>query len=229
MDQPGSNHVLLRVSQPDHAGHPAVADRMRDLLARTAADHFGEDRVTAVLLEETRQRLESLEHEIGQLRDLTRADQVKVAPGGPAEPAPEPAQSLAGVAATLDGLAASLGAMESRLAGTDARVGALDNRLQRLDERLDDQYDRATSIDGKLGAADARMSRLADQFSGALASLGQELRHRPDRAAIEESLSKITGQANDVIITRIGALEDVVLTLAEILLRPAAGASNGKT
>ena len=52
-----------------------------------------------------------------------------------------------GLSATIDGLAATLGALDSKLTA----------RLERLDERLDDQYDRARSIDGKLDAQAAGM------------------------------------------------------------------------
>jgi hypothetical protein len=54
MDQPG-NHILLRGNQP------GVADRMRELLARTVQDHVADQRSNAGALEEIRQRMEGLE------------------------------------------------------------------------------------------------------------------------------------------------------------------------
>lgn len=110
-----------------------------------------------------------------------------------ADGANQPGESLAGIAATLDGLAATLGTLDGRAGATDARVGALDNRLERLDERLDDQYDRVTSLDGRLEAANAKIEALGGQF--------------------EEVRADISG--------RLGALEETVYTLAEVLLRPA--------
>jgi chromosome segregation ATPase len=92
--------------------------------------------------------------------------------------------SVAEIAATIDGLAATLGALDSKLTA----------RLERLDERLDDQYDRARSVDGKLDA---------------------------QSASIEETVAKAVQTANADVIARIASLEDTVLTLAEALLRPA--------
>ena len=89
-----------------------------------------------------------------------------------------------GLSATIDGLAATLGTLDSKLTA----------RLERLDERLDDQYDRARSIDAKLD--------------------GQS-------AALEETVARVVTAATGDITARISSLEDTVLTLAEALLRPA--------
>ena len=54
MDQPGNNHLLLRISQSPPAaynGQHAAADRMRELLARTVHDHLIEERSMAGALE----------------------------------------------------------------------------------------------------------------------------------------------------------------------------------
>ena len=92
--------------------------------------------------------------------------------------------SVTEIAATIDGLAATLGTLDSKLTA----------RLERLDERLDDQYDRARSVDGKLDA---------------------------QSASIEETVARAVETANADVIARIASLEDMVLTLAEALLRPA--------
>jgi chromosome segregation ATPase len=213
MDQSGNNnHLLLRASPsglPGYNGQHAAADRMRELLARTVQDHLVDGQATASALDEIRRRLGVLERALDQVRDITGQDG-----GVHAALGTHPGQSLAGIAATLDGLAASMGAI-------DARVGALDNRLERLDERLDDQYDRVSQVNDSIAATDSRVAALAEQFTGALAPLTSEVRSRPDRAEIEEIVTKITESAQRDVIARLASLEEIVLTLAEALLRPA--------
>ena len=92
--------------------------------------------------------------------------------------------SVTAIAATIDGLAATLGTLDSKLTA----------RLERLDERLDDQYDRARSVDDKLD--------------------GQA-------ASTQEAVAKAVEAATGGVAARIASLEDTVLTLAEALLRPA--------
>jgi hypothetical protein len=213
MDQSGNNnHLLLRASPsglPGYNGQHAAADRMRELLARTVQDHLVDGQATVSALDEIRRRLDILERALDQVRDITGQDG-----GVHAALGPHPGQSLAGIAATLDGLAASTGAI-------DARVGALDNRLERLDERLDDQYDRVSQVNDSIAATDSRVAALAEQFTGALAPLTGEVRSRPDRAEMEEIVTKITQSAQREVIARLASLEEIVLTLAEALLRPA--------
>jgi chromosome segregation ATPase len=212
MDQSGNNHLLLRASQsglPGYNGQHAAADRMRELLARTVQGHLVDGQATASALDEIRRRLDVLERALDQVRDVAGT-----AGGAHAALGAHPGQSLAGIAATLDGLAASMGAI-------DARVGALDNRLERLDERLDDQYDRVSHVNDSIAATDKRLTALAEQFTGALAPLAGEVRSSPGRAEIEEIVTKITESAQREVIARLASLEEIVLTLAEALLRPA--------
>jgi predicted nucleic acid-binding Zn-ribbon protein len=159
--------------------------------------------------------------------------------------------SLSTFRAQISGIDGKLVEADSRLAGadvklasTEGRVTALDTRFERLDERLDDQYDRVssiderlssidgrvtsidgrvTSIDGRVAAADGRIIALGEQFTDAIAPLADELRARPDRAELEEVVTKIVEAAHTDLSTRLGSLEDTVLTLAEALLRPAPG------
>src|ERR1700759_5660572 len=120
MDQSGNNHLLLRASQsapPAYNGQQhAVADRMRELLARTVHDHLVEERSVAAMLQEIRLRLDAVDE-------------------------------TSGTAATIDGLSATIGTLDSKLTA----------RLEPLDERLDDQYDRARSIDAKLDGQSASL------------------------------------------------------------------------
>lgn len=213
MDQSGNNnHLLLRASQsgiPGYNGQHAAADRMRELLARTVHDHLVDGQATASALDEIRHRLDVLERALDQVRNATGLDG-----GAHLALGAHPGQSLAGIAATLDGLAASLGAI-------DARVGALDNRLERLDERLDDQYDRVSLVNDSIAATNKRVATLAEQFTSALVPLTAEVRSRPDRMEVEEIVTKITESSQRDVIARLASLEEIVLTLAEALLRPA--------
>jgi hypothetical protein len=67
MDQSGNNHLLLRASQsgppgpPGYNGQHVATDRMRELLARTVHDHIIEERSTAAVLQDIRQRLDALD------------------------------------------------------------------------------------------------------------------------------------------------------------------------
>jgi chromosome segregation ATPase len=110
MDQSGNNHLLLRASQsapPAYNGQHPVADRMRELLARTVHDHIVEERSVASELQEIRLRLDAMGAEDGA--------------------------SVTGIAATIDGLAATLGTLDSKLT---ARLERLDERLDDQYDRV---------------------------------------------------------------------------------------------
>jgi DNA repair ATPase RecN len=62
MDQPG-NHIPFRANQPD------VADRMRELLARTVQDHVADQRSNADTLEHIRRQMEGLEWLVKEVRE----------------------------------------------------------------------------------------------------------------------------------------------------------------
>ena len=114
MDQPGNNHLLLRASQspsPAYNGQHAVADRMRELLARTVHDHLVEERSVTSALQEIRLRLKAI--------DEASATGI--------------AATVDGLAATIDGLAATLGALDSKLT---ARLERLDERLDDQYDRV---------------------------------------------------------------------------------------------
>jgi len=224
------------------AGINSPAERMRELLARSTADHAAIERATATVLDEIRQRLAGLERTVADVREHAGAEQDSAS--RTAEQMSTQGQRLAGMSATLDGLTAGLSTFsaqlsaidgrlanaDTRLAGadvklasTEGRVSALDTRFERLDERLDDQYDRVTSIDNRLAATDGRLSLLGTQFAEALKPLADDLRARPVRSEIEAVVTKVVEAVHGDISTRLTSLEDTVLTLAEALLRPAAG------
>jgi len=117
MDQSGNNHLLLRASQsapPAYNGQHAVADRMRELLARTVHDHIIEERSVANALQEIRLRLEAMDE-----------------------------TSVSAIAATIDGLAATLGTLDSKLTARlerlDERLDDQYDRVRSVDGKLDAQ------------------------------------------------------------------------------------------
>jgi len=117
MDQSGNNHPLLRASQsapPAYNGPHAVADRMRELLARTVHDHIVEERSVASALEEIRLRLDAIDD-----------------------------SGVTAIAATIDGLAATLGTLDSkliaRLERLDERLDDQYDRVRSVDGKMDAQ------------------------------------------------------------------------------------------
>jgi uncharacterized protein YceH (UPF0502 family) len=145
MDQSGNNHPLLRASQsapPAFNGQPAVADRMRELLARTVHDHIVEERSVASALEEIRLRLDAIDD-----------------------------SGVTAVAATIDGLAATVGTLDSkliaRLERLDERLDDQYDRVRSVDGKLDAQagaMEEAAARAVNAATADivARISSLED-------------------------------------------------------------------
>ena len=147
MDQSGSNHLLLRASQsapPAHNGQHAVADRMRELLARTVHDHIVEERSVASALQEIRLRLDAMDD-----------------------------TSVTGIAATIDGLAATLGTLDSKLTARlerlDERLDDQYDRVRSIDGKLDAQsvsMEETVTKAVEAATADviARLASLEDTF-----------------------------------------------------------------
>jgi hypothetical protein len=107
MDQSGTNHLLLRASQPAppaHNGQHVVAVRMRELLARTVHDHIVEEGSVATALQEIGLRLDAMDD-----------------------------SGVTTIAATVDGLAATLGTLDGKLT---ARLERLDERLDDQYDRV---------------------------------------------------------------------------------------------
>jgi hypothetical protein len=115
MDQSGNNHLLLRASQsapPAYNGQHAVADRMRELLARTVHDHLVEERSVASALQEIRLRLDAMDESSAI------------------------AATIDGLAATLGTLDSKLTARLERL---DERLDDQYDRVRSIDGKLDAQ------------------------------------------------------------------------------------------
>jgi hypothetical protein len=145
MDQSGSNHLLLRASQsapPAYNGQHAVADRMRELLARTVHDHIVEERSVASALQEIRLRLDAM--------DETGAT---------------------AIAAAMDGLAATIGTLDSKLTARlerlDERLDDQYDRVRSVDGKLDTQSASmeemlTRAVEAALGSIMGRIASLED-------------------------------------------------------------------
>jgi hypothetical protein len=127
MDQSGNNHLLLRASQsapPAYNGQHAVADRMRELLARTVHDHIVEERSVACALQEIRLRLDAMDE-----------------------------SSVNAIAATIDALAATLGTLDSKLTARlerlDERLDDQYDRVRSIDGKTDAQSARVEEVVAK--------------------------------------------------------------------------------
>ena len=186
MDQPGNNHLLLRASQPappvyngqSYNGQPGVADRMRELLARTVHDHIVEERSVASALHDIHQRLDTLDY------------------AGP----DSPAATLDGLAATLDGLAATIGAMDSKLT---ARLERLDERLddqydrvRSVDGKLDSQSAATEEVVAKaVEAATADIIGRVAALEDTVLTLAEALLRPAPRAVQPPSPAAINGHS----------------------------------
>ncbi|MQA93515.1 MAG: hypothetical protein GEV11_02345 [Streptosporangiales bacterium] len=137
---------------------------------------------------------------------------------------------LEGVQGRLDGLDGHLDGLEGRFAGVDGNLRALDDRIEGLGERI-------TGLPGTLEAGEVqrkldeltsrpvidyghRLDALDKQFAEATEPILAELRSRPDRTEVEETVAKIVESSYDELSRRLGSLEETMLALAEALLRP---------
>ncbi len=137
MEQSGNNHLLLRASQsapPAYNEQPAVADRMRELLARTVHDHIVEERSVASALQEICLRLDAM-GKTGATGTVATVD---------------------GLAATIEGLAATLGTLDGKLT---ARLERLD---ERLDDQYDRVRSIDGKLDGQSASTEELVARAVE-------------------------------------------------------------------
>jgi chromosome segregation ATPase len=117
------------------------------------------------------------------------------------------------------------GTLAGRIERLDTRIASLDTKLERLDERLDDQYDRVTAIDKELASLGGLGGRL-DGLDGRFVEMGAKLEVLCQRVAaagpgeIHDAVVNAVRSAHDEMTARFGSLEETLLTLAIILLRP---------
>ena len=169
MDQSGNNHLLLRASQsspPAYNGQQhAVADRMRELLARTVHDHLVEERSVASALQEIRLRLDAMDD-----------------------------SNVAAIAATIDGLAATLGTLDSKLTARlerlDERLDDQYDRVRSVDGKLDAQSASVEEIVAKaVEAATADISGRIASLEDTVLTLAEALLRPAIRAPQPSGLS----------------------------------------
>jgi DNA repair ATPase RecN len=117
------------------------------------------------------------------------------------------------------------GTLAGRIERLDTRIASLDTMLGRLDERLDDQYDRVSAIDKELASLGGLGGRL-DGMDGHFAEMAAKFEVLCQRVAaagpgeIHDAVVNAVRAAQDEMTARFGSLEETLLTLAIILLRP---------
>ncbi|MQA83261.1 MAG: hypothetical protein GEV03_01175 [Streptosporangiales bacterium] len=138
----------------------------------------------------------------------------------------------------LEGVAHGSENVASRLAGLDGRLEGLHGRLGGVEGRLEAFGDRVEGLPASLQVSEIHR-RLADltqrpiidpaswlnnldqRLAQAVGELSEDLRARPDREEVEETLTKIIEAVHTEWARRLAALEETMLALAEALLRPA--------
>ena len=123
-----------------------------------------------------------------------------------------------------------LGTMHGKLGLLDTKLGALDIRLGAVDGKMGTLTGRLDGVDGRLEGMGARLDGLGDRFGSMdarvelvdkrLEPLAEELRAQPGRAEVEDTITKIIDPVHGDVTARLASLEEMVLTLAEALLRP---------
>jgi len=108
----------------------------------------------------------------------------------------------------------------ARIEGLDDRFGSLDTRLQTASGRFTDVSGRLETLGQEMAAVGGRVDEVGGQLTDQLEPLADELRSRPGRIEIQETLAKIVDAAQSDVTTQLGSLEETVLTLAEAPLRP---------
>lgn len=163
-------------------------------------------------------------------------------------------QGLEGVGSRIEGASGRLDGLDGRLNGIQGRLDGLDNRVESVHERLEqlptaldapelhrrlselaerplpDHTQRLSSLDERLREAESHLAEVVER-------IGQDVRARPERQEVEETVSGIVASAQDRSSERLAALEESVIALAEALLNrgsegsgtaaPKAGASSG--
>ncbi|PRY00031.1 hypothetical protein [Allonocardiopsis opalescens] len=144
---------------------------------------------------------------------------------------------LDGVQGRLDGLIGRLDGVEGQFEGVDGRFEGVDNRLEAVDDRLEAVNQRLSQLPATLEVTELhrrltellerpvidpkdRFDAIDKRLSEQLEPLLSEVRDRPDRTEVEETLSDVVETAHDDVTKRLAALEETMLALAEALLRP---------
>lgn len=233
----------------DHSGHnllqagsqTAISDRMRELLARAAQEHVYEQRTQAAVVGEIRQRLDSVEwllheireHELGgfvaTLDSLTaRFDELTAQP---------PAWGV-GLAQQMELLRDHSDAVADQTRGLTEQMAEIDRRLGQLRSSVDAAAGRFTRLDKAIAELTGRADRLESTVVDRLDRIDKrvdEATHRVRQLAAESCMDDLLADtvmtavahgmkpAQDDILRRLEALEETMFALAEALLRPTPG------
>ncbi|POM25330.1 Chromosome partition protein Smc [Actinomadura rubteroloni] len=213
---------------PRTAGQP-VTDRMRELLARTARDQVYEQRSHGQVLDEFRQRLEGMEWLLREVRDRELAALAAQIEDGIGR-VDEAAQRVTDLARRLDRLQGGMEASSVRFNRLDKALAEQGHRNDRLEHavgevsaRVDRSLgDLAGRVEKGLDAVAGRMEGVAgrlDGLDGRLAGLTGRLDGVDGRFTGLEATVRTAGDHAEVV-QRLAALEEMMITLAEALLRP---------
>lgn len=138
------------------------------------------------------------------------------------------ANRIEGATGRLDGLDGRFGGVQGRLDGVDSRLESVHDRLEQLPAVLDtpELQRRLTELAQRplpdhsqhLAALDERLREAESHLVDAVGGISQEVRARPARGEVEETVSGIVTSAQAQSSQRLSALEESVIALAEALL-----------
>lgn len=141
------------------------------------------------------------------------------------------ANRIEGATGRLDGLDGRLGGVQGRLDGVDSRIESVHDRLEQLPAALEtpELQRRLTELAERplpdhseaLAALDERLREAESHLVEVVGGISKEVRARPERAEVEETLSGIVTSAQAQSSQRLSALEESVIALAEALLNRA--------
>lgn len=158
-------------------------------------------------------------------------------------------KGLAGLGSRVAVLTGKLGPVEGKFAALDTRLMSVDTRTVSVTGKLDALAERFEAVGARIDAVDRKLgelpaspaleevrnrlgdltARCAADLDARIAVLGESLAGvardvsgHPDKDGLDEQVSKIVDAAANEVNARLGTLEEMVLTLAEVLLRPAA-------
>lgn len=140
-----------------------------------------------------------------------------------------------GVGNRIEGASGRLDGLDGRLNGTQGRLDGVDNRLDSVHERLEqlptaleapELHRRLNELaerpfpdhSQQLSALDERLQETESHLADVAERIGQDVRARPERGEVEETVSTIVASAQDQSSGRLAALEESVIALAEALL-----------
>jgi chromosome segregation ATPase len=173
------------------------------------------------------ERIGRLQHGVGRLQESTEttAGRFGLLDKAVAELTQSTAQLDKETSAARGRAEVGFSTLAGRIERLDSRIASLDTKLERLDERLDDQYDRVSAIDKELASLGGLGGRL-DGLDARFAEMGAKLEGLGERIAaagpgeIHDAVGNAIRAAQEEITARFGSLEETLLTLAIILLRP---------